>query len=76
MNHCSGGPTADTFDSVQSMVDRVEKGIAPDTIASVALPTNASFPNRSRPLCAYPKFAKYRGSGSVEDAASFSCAEN
>ena len=30
-------------------------------------------PNRSRPLCAYPTVATYKGSGSLEDAASFSC---
>jgi hypothetical protein len=24
-------------------------------------------------LCPYPKFAKYKGSGSIEDAANFSC---
>ncbi len=76
MNHCSGGPATDSFDSVQTMVDWVEKGIAPDTIAATALPTNTYFPNRSRPLCAYPKFAKYKGSGSIEDAANFSCSEN
>ena len=74
MNHCSGGPATDNFDSVQAMVDWVEKGIAPDSIIAKALPTNADFPNRTRPLCAYPKFARYKGSGSVEDASSFVCA--
>jgi hypothetical protein len=29
--------------------------------------------NRTRPLCPYPKAAKYKGSGNIEDAASFSC---
>jgi hypothetical protein len=29
--------------------------------------------SRTRPLCAYPKVARYTGSGSVEDAANFSC---
>lgn len=27
----------------------------------------------TRPLCAYPKVAAYNGSGSIEDAANFSC---
>ncbi|MDB5900527.1 MAG: feruloyl esterase [Ramlibacter sp.] len=76
MNHCSGGPATDSFDALQSMVDWVEKGQAPDSIAAAALPNNASFPNRTRPLCAYPKFAKYKGSGSIEDAASFTCSES
>ena len=73
MNHCSGGPATDTYDSLQTMVDWVEKGVAPDSIAARASATNAYFPNRTRPLCAYPKFAKYKGSGSIEDAVNFSC---
>jgi hypothetical protein len=28
----------------------------------------------TRPLCAYPKTAQYKGSGSTDDAANFSCA--
>ncbi len=74
MNHCSGGPATDSFDSVKVMVDWVEKGIAPDSIAASALASNAYYPNRSRPLCAYPKFARYKGTGSIEDASNFVCA--
>ncbi|MDP4074077.1 tannase/feruloyl esterase family alpha/beta hydrolase [Acidovorax sp. A1169] len=74
MNHCSGGPATDSFDSIQTMVDWVEKGVAPDTIAARALPTQTDYPNRTRRLCAYPQFAKYKGTGSVEDAGSFVCA--
>jgi feruloyl esterase len=73
MTHCSGGPATDTIDSLQALVDWVEKGVAPDSIAARASATNAYFPNRTRPLCAYPKFAKYKGTGSIEDAANFSC---
>ena len=29
--------------------------------------------NRTRPLCAYPKVARYNGSGDIESASSFSC---
>ena len=76
MAHCSGGPATDTYDSLQAMVDWVEKGVAPDTIAARATATNAYYPNRTRPLCAYPKFAKYKGTGSIEDAANFSCSES
>jgi feruloyl esterase len=28
---------------------------------------------RTRPLCAYPKVATYKGSGDVEQAANFTC---
>ncbi|MDM0046236.1 DUF6351 family protein [Variovorax dokdonensis] len=73
MTHCSGGPATDNFDSLQAMVDWVERGVAPDVIAAKASASNAYFPNRTRPLCPYPTFARYKGSGSIEDAANFSC---
>jgi feruloyl esterase len=84
MNHCSGGPTADQFDMLTPLVDWVERGKAPDSVrASVRAGGNAGGANtdlpaswsatRSRPLCPYPKTAKYKGSGSIEDAANFSC---
>jgi len=31
-------------------------------------------PVRTRPLCPYPEVAKYKGSGSVDEAANFACA--
>ena len=30
--------------------------------------------DRSRPLCPYPQVAKYKGSGSIDEASSFVCA--
>lgn len=84
MNHCSGGPATDQFDMLTPLVAWVEKGQAPDTVAAAArgsgnagganadLPANWSA-SRTRPLCAYPKVARYKGSGSVDDAANFSC---
>ena len=84
MNHCSGGPATEQFDMLTPLVNWVEKGQAPDVVqAAVRGPGNsggasADVPsswaaNRTRPLCAYPKVAKYKGSGSIEDAANFSC---
>ena len=29
--------------------------------------------DRTRPLCAYPQVATYKGSGSTDDAANFEC---
>ena len=31
--------------------------------------------DRTRPLCLYPAFAVYQGSGSTDDAANFKCSE-
>jgi Tannase and feruloyl esterase len=73
MNHCSGGPATDNFDSIKAMVEWVEEGKAPDRIAAWAAPNSPWFPNRPRPLCAYPSYARYAGSGSIEDAANFVC---
>ncbi len=84
MNHCSGGPSTDQFDMLTPLVAWVEKGQAPDNIVATARgPGNAAGANsdvpatwsatRSRPLCAYPKVARYKGSGDLESAASFSC---
>lgn len=79
MNHCSGGPATDQFDMVTALVNWVEKGQAPDSIKATsrtaALNTGlGTIPaNRTRPLCGFPKVAKYNGTGNIEDAASFSC---
>ena len=76
MNHCSGGPATDSYDGLAAIVEWVEKGNPPERIIASAQATNRYFPNRTRPLCAYPQYAKYRGSGSVEEAASFVCAND
>lgn len=84
MNHCSGGPATDQFDMLTPLVNWVEKGEAPANIvasargAGNAAGVNADVPadwaaNRSRPLCAYPQVASYKGAGSLEAASSFSC---
>jgi feruloyl esterase len=75
MAHCSGGAYGtDQFDAVGAVVNWVEKGTAPDSIVSTArAAAGVAWPGRTRPLCAYPKEAIYKGSGSIEDAANFSC---
>ena len=50
-------------------VDWVEKGQAPESVTA----TGRAFPGRSRPLCAYPAHAQYKGQGNMEDAANFEC---
>jgi feruloyl esterase len=75
-NHCGGGRATDQFDVLTPMVNWVEKGQAPDSVLAGAAATNAFFPNRTRPLCPYPKFAKYKGTGSIESADNFVCADS
>ncbi|MGY6151702.1 tannase/feruloyl esterase family alpha/beta hydrolase [Paraburkholderia graminis] len=82
MNHCSGGPAADQFDMLTPMIAWVEQGKAPDSVIATARDASNALPNsevpanwgagRTRPLCPYPKVARYK-SGDVNSAASFSC---
>jgi len=69
MSHCGGGQALDQFDLLGAIVNWVEKGTAPVSVIA----TGKAFPGRSRPLCAYPKHAQYRGEGNREDANSFEC---
>jgi feruloyl esterase len=72
MGHCSGGPATDGFDPLTALQAWVEQGVAPDTLLAKAGPFTP-WPGRTRPLCAFPKVAVYKGSGSLEDAANFAC---
>ena len=77
MTHCSDGLALDKFDALTALVDWVENGKAPDRIIASVDPTNKEIPaswspNRTRPLCPWPKYAKYAG-GDPESAASFAC---
>ena len=71
MFHCRGGLGVDRFDALTALVDWVEAGVAPETF--VAEREENGTVTLSRPLCAYPKVARYDGAGSANDAASFSC---
>lgn len=69
MGHCSSGSTLERFDLLSAVVDWVENGKAPDSVVA----TGPAFPGRSRPLCAWPQHARYKGQGNPEDAANFEC---
>ena len=72
MYHCRGGEFAlDNFDMLSAAVNWVEKGTAPDSVVA----TGKAFPGRSRPLCAYPKYAHYKGQGDRKTPGA-SCAVN
>jgi pimeloyl-ACP methyl ester carboxylesterase len=89
MTHCGGGPGANVFngpdnlggpedpqhDVFLALRQWVEKGVAPERIIATKYvgdnPANGvAF---TRPLCPYPQQARYQGSGSTTDAASFAC---
>lgn len=83
MNHCRGGPSTDQFDAVSAIVRWVEQGQAPERLVAAARGpgaaggANADLPadwpaGRTRPLCPYPKVARFAG-GDPEKAESFRC---
>ncbi len=89
MQHCDGGVGADSFgengpwpnvtdphQSLQVSIEQwVEKGTAPKEIVATKFsgPLNSGHAEMTRPLCAYPKAVKYKGSGDANDASSFVC---
>jgi len=73
MFHCRGGVGTDQFDAMTTVINWVESGSAPNSIPAARVDQGQV--KRTRPLCAYPRTARYKGSGSVDDAANFACAE-
>ena len=71
MAHCGGGDATANFDMLAALEQWVEQGKAPEKI--IASHSTAGKVDRTRPLCPYPQVAKYKGSGSIDEAASFAC---
>lgn len=71
MFHCSGGPGCSTVDWLAALMEWVEKGVAPAQIAGAHVEKGET--TRTRPMCPYPQVARYKGTGSVDDAANFAC---
>ena len=69
--HCGGGIGPDRVDAVTAVIDWVEKNKAPDSL--LASKVTSGTVARTRPLCPYPQVARYKGQGSIDDAANFSC---
>jgi feruloyl esterase len=89
MGHCGGGPGPNLFyngtfspvpadaqhNSLLALQRWVEEGAPPRPIIATKYvnddPTQGVA--QTRPLCAFPRVAHYRGQGDVNDAASFAC---
>jgi feruloyl esterase len=72
MGHCGGGEGPNVFDKVGPLERWVERGEAPRLL--LASHVSEGKVDRTRPLCAYPRVAKYKGTGNIDDAANFVCA--
>jgi feruloyl esterase len=88
MQHCSGGSGPNSFgqggvaqgdpqrDIAAALERWVENGIAPEQIIATKYKSGSNADSgveRTRPLCAYPFVARWRESGSTDDAANFTC---
>lgn len=88
MGHCGGGPGPNQFgqtggdsdadhDVVVALEQWVEKGRAPDRIIATRYVDNdrAKGVAMTRPLCVFPKAARYTGRGDTNEASNFTCAD-
>ena len=88
VQHCGGGPGADTFgQSAAYALDDpehnvrialeswVERGTAPSALiaSKMGTGTQQDKPVMTRPMCPYPQSAKYKGSGDPNNADNFIC---
>jgi hypothetical protein len=71
MFHCAGGIGCDRSDWFTPLVEWVERGSAPQAIAGSHAQQGATV--LTRPHCPYPQIAKYKGTGDVTKAESFTC---
>ncbi|MBN2320388.1 MAG: tannase/feruloyl esterase family alpha/beta hydrolase [Acidobacteria bacterium] len=74
VSHCGGGTGPSPSGPVEALLSWVEEGKAPDALDATLRERDGTV-TRSRPLCPYPLVAKYKGSGSTDDAANFVCRE-
>ena len=59
-----------SWDSLTVLEQWAEGGVSPQ---NQVVTDTVGIPGRTRPLCDYPKWPQYRGSGDVNAAASFAC---
>lgn len=71
MHHCGGGPGPNSFDMLGVLERWVEQATAPAEVVATQYVDGRAV--RTRPLCPHPQVARYRGTGSIDDASSFRC---
>jgi len=77
VEHCGEGPGPNSFGMpMTAALERwVETAQAPKEIIATKYngDSAAKGVSRTRPLCPYPQVARYSGSGSIDEAANFTC---
>ena len=69
--HCGGGVGPAPTGGLEALLAWVEENKAPESLPAIRRDQAGGV--RTRPLCQYPQVAKYKGSGSTDDASNFSC---
>ena len=72
VGHCSGGGGPQPVGLLSALMGWVERGVAPSALRSENWNEDGAT-TRTRPLCSYPEYARYRGRGSLNEASSFAC---
>jgi feruloyl esterase len=72
VGHCSGGAGPSQANFMSALERWREAGEAPDAIEASRV--NGNRVDMTRPLCPFPKVPRYKGVGSINDAANFACA--
>ncbi len=70
MSHCSGGNGPYSFDIIGAIVKWREEGIPPDQMMGSNPQTGLT-----RPLCPFPQYAEYDGSGSLSNGSNWKCSD-
>ena len=70
--HCFGGEGPDFVNYLHVIDNWIETGEPPDQLTSIWL-NDQMQPDGSRPVCAYPQYLQYSGTGDPREASSFSC---
>jgi len=80
MSHCLAGPGPNVFDALGTLDQWRQGGAAPESMIATKYDNDLfgylgfpSKPVRTRPLCAYPKVARWNGKGPSDDAINFTC---
>ena len=79
VNHCSGGPGADTSDLLTALDQWVTKSKAPSTLVAEKRDAEGAVV-LSRPLCQYPQYPRYTGpandAAASKSAANYTCSSS
>lgn len=70
VEHCRGGPGADQVELLDALDGWVQSGTAPEVLVGTKADSALT-----RPHCAWPNVARYRGTGDANNPASWTCAK-